>query len=194
MKYLKLAWSVLLVYSVFHLLFAYQDAGVFGNIIRMEGNFLILSIFNLMGLFPIAFLFYFLKYEKLPFSKARIATLILSFMTGAFALYPLCFNLNNEKHLKNDNRLNKLLNYSTIIFGLVSLVLIMGGLFLGSFSNYFEMFSNDSLIHIMTLDFILLYVLSIYILKVKNLKYQYAFIPVFGFYLAIFIHENGDIK
>jgi hypothetical protein len=190
MKYLKLAWSVLLVYSVFHLLFSYQNAGVFENIIRMEGNLLILAVFNLMGLFPLAFLLYFLKYEKLPFSKNRIAGLILSFMTGAFALYPVCFNLSSEKHRKNNKKLNTLLYYSTIIFGFSSLILLIMGIFFGNFNHYIEMFSNDSLIHIMTLDFILLYALSIYVLKVKHFNVYYAMIPVFGFYLALFLHEK----
>ncbi|MDY6900495.1 MAG: DUF2834 domain-containing protein [Cyanobacteriota bacterium] len=126
---------------------------------QWEGiNPLIVSLFNLMGVFPLIYscmVFIDGKNQKIPASI--FAT--LSFGVGAFALLPyLALREANPNFVGQKNAFLKLLDsrITGILLSIGAIVLVSYGLQGGNWSDFFQQWKTDRFIHVMSLDFCML--------------------------------------
>ncbi|MDY3195720.1 MAG: hypothetical protein RBQ95_02565 [Paracholeplasma sp.] len=175
---LKWAYGLLVSYSLMHLIFFFSTSSVLVDILKMEADPLVFTVFNLMGLFPLSFLLYALFYETIE--KKEYPYFILSFMLGAFALTPY-FIKRKEVPSVTKNRPRAFL----LVIGVMSLLLIIYGVILGRVSEYSRAFMSDSFVHIMTFDFLFMIGLSVYLMYPIKKHWYLAFIPVVGFYYLL---------
>ncbi|MFM5892224.1 MAG: DUF2834 domain-containing protein [Dolichospermum sp.] len=122
-----------------------------------EINPLIISLFNIMGIWPFiysAVVFFDGRVQKIPAWPFATGT----FALGAFALLPyLALREPNQKFRGEKNPFLKILD--SRILG-VLLTLIAGFLlifsFQGNWNNFLQQWQNNRFIHVMSLDFIML--------------------------------------
>lgn len=178
-KGLAVLYLLLIIYSLFHLITNFSDGGMLQGLIQNEGDPYLIMVFNLLGLFPLAFILYGLKYLKM--SKFDWTFLGLGFMLGGFML--------TVPFLKSELKPKPVSKKTHVValVGMILSILIIGyGVILGDFNAYLDAFNSDSFVHIMTIDFFFLYGLSVYLAS-KSLKpWGIAFIPVIGFYYLLF--------
>lgn len=178
-KILAIAHALLIIYAIFHLIIQFQITDTFGELLILEADPYLIAVFNLLGLFPLAFLLFGFRY--LNMTKSTWVSLSMGFMLGGFALTVPFINQDlNKKKVSHKIHM-------VALIGLIGAVITIGyGLILGNISDYIDAFRTDSFIHIMTLDFLFLYLLSILLsFKVYRQPY-YALIPVIGFFYLIF--------
>ena len=168
----------LIIYTLIHLIFFYQDDGMLIALLSMNADPMLFMMFNLLGLFPFAFLLHALKAMKLDIKD--FIPLGLGFMLGGFAIAPL-FIFKKENIQTNQTWIK----WGSIFGGFFTIIMIIYGLVFGSFNTYIDAFLNDSFIHIMTLDFLFLVVLTITVLKPVSKYYYLGIIPVVGLYLGV---------
>ncbi len=178
-KMVLYGYILLLSYTLYHLLFNSQNGSFINDLLQNKADPTLFMVFNLLGLFPLAFILFGLKY--LNMNKFTWGFLGLGFMLGGFALaVPF---IGGELKPK---AVSKKVNIIALIGLIVSILVVGYGLILGDFSQYYDAFITDSFVHIMTIDWIFLYSLSVF-LSYKVYKKPYiAFIPVIGFYYLIF--------
>ncbi|MCU0104918.1 hypothetical protein N7603_04535 [Acholeplasma vituli] len=178
-KIFTIAHIVLVVYAIIHLVTQFHITNAFKELIQLEADPYLISVFNLLGLFPLAFLLFGLRYMNM--TKPTWIGLSLGFMLGGFALI-IPFT---RQELKKNTVSSKV--HIIALVGLIGAILTIGyGLILGNFSNYMSAFTSDSFVHIMTIDFLFLYGLSI-LLSFKVYKQPwFSMIPVIGFFYLIF--------
>ncbi|BAY85370.1 hypothetical protein NIES267_48700 [Calothrix parasitica NIES-267] len=126
---------------------------------QWEGiNPLIVSLFNLMGVFPIIYscmVFIDGKGQKIP--AWIFAT--FSFGFGAFALLPyLVLREPNPDFVGKKNAFLKLLDsrITGILLSVGAIVLVSYGLQGGNWENFIQQWKTDRFIHVMSLDFCML--------------------------------------
>ena len=178
-KGLLVAHALLIIYAIIHLLTHFMDGGVLQLLLKNDGDPYLIMVFNLLGLFPLAFILFGLKYLKM--SKTDWAFLGLGFMLGGFMLtIPFIKGTLKPKTISKRVQI-------TALIGLIITVLIIGyGIILGDLNVYIDAFKSDSFVHIMTIDFIFLYGLSVY-LSYKSMRLPWiSLIPVVGFYYLLF--------
>ncbi len=175
---LKWAYVILVGYSLIHVLFFFRNNGVLMDIIEMKADPLVFSLFNLMGLFPLSFLIYAWLYEDL--TKKDYPYFIFSFMLGAFALTPYFLKTKEVPRLRKHRP-----KLFLLVMSVISMLVIIYGLTLGSFINYGNAFMSDSFVHIMTFDFLFMIGLSAYLMYPIKKRWYIAFIPVVGFYYLL---------
>ena len=176
-------YLMLVIYALIHLVFFYRDDGMLLSVLSMNADPMLLMMFNLLGLFPVAYLLIALKTMNL--TPKDFIPLGLGFMLGGFAITPLF--IYKKDHIKPNKPWVK---YASI-FGLVGTVLVMiYGLIYGNIQVYLDAFMNDSFIHIMTIDFLFLVILSVMVLKPVSKFYYLGFIPLIGLYIGVLIHER----
>ncbi|MEO1430808.1 MAG: DUF2834 domain-containing protein [Cyanobacteria bacterium J06633_8] len=159
---------------------------------QWEGiNPLIVSLFNLMGVFPLIYscmLFIDGKGQKIP------AWLFASFSfgIGAFALIPyLALREVNPNFVGKKNAFLRLLDsrITGIVLSVGAIVFISYGLQGGNWSGFFQQWQTDRFIHVMSLDFCMLCLLFPTLLgddmakrDMKNpiLFWLVTLIPLFG--------------
>lgn len=190
--FIKVYWIILVVYAFVHFIFFRSTLDEFNALIRLEGEPFVFAIFNLLGLFPFAFLLVSIKFEE---QRSVFKSILLSFgfISGAFAIYPAFFVQSQPKKTHRQLRWIKMAVIAGSIF---SFILILYGIILGDFMTFLSLFYNDSFVHIMAIDFVFLYVLSLYIAKKYTKNWYYTCIPVLGFYFSIFdtILELDQVK
>jgi len=126
----------------------------------------LLAMFSLLGLFPMAFACMLLRHDDRAVPAWPFV--ILSFGLGVFALLPYYILTSNTHAGSHDLRHPQGLRKATespITHGILFTVtlLVMGwGLLLGDFGVYREAFGTSMLVNVMTLDFLLLTLLSVY--------------------------------
>ncbi|MBU1142686.1 MAG: hypothetical protein KKH92_03465 [Firmicutes bacterium] len=180
-KNLMLLWIMLIIYAALHLIFFSMSSIHIVDLMFMNEDPMIFMMFNFLGIFPFAFLLFTIKYQVVLKTKHKIG-LGLGFVSGAFSLYPTLTYLSYNNKAKKTN----LTTYGSVVSMIMVVVLLFYGLFFGSFSNYFYHFLNDSLVQIMTIDFIFLYILSIHLMHKKTKKWYFTFIPLVGFLFNIY--------
>lgn len=154
----------LILFLVYIFIFAPSDtSNSFTLIQRMYSpefrsvNPLIFSVFNLLGVWPMAFTVLVLEESKLqdfpvwPF-------ILLSFFTGGF-VYLIYFSLRKsvDERLSSTSlqkRIEKPRNMYLLI--LVTILLLLYGFVFGDLGGYIQSFTKNSLVHVMTIDFLLL--------------------------------------
>lgn len=193
-------WILLLVYAFF--LAPGQGNGndpVFTEV--FAGNWpaidpLVLTVFNSLGIFPLVFLTLLLRndtkrWPAWPFS-------IVSFALGAFALLPyFAFGKRPpERKLRTPNWLLNILKSRTwllflIVVTIANLVTLMNGV---SIEGYMETFQQSHLVSVMTVDWFILWGLSVYAVydyypnaRMKAL----AFLPIVGPPLVLLINPKS---
>mgnify|MGYP001068707648 CR=1 FL=1 len=171
----KVLWLLLILYTLIHLSFFNQGMSKLVDLMRFDADPLIIMVFNLMGLIPLAFLIYALI---LNVPRKHYVLIGLGFLTGAFSLAGFLL-LHAESPVKKQTMITKCLSY----FGLIgSMIIIVYGVIYGDIRAYYEAFLTDSFIHIMTIDFIVLNVLLIITMRKHHLNPFIEWVPVVGFY------------
>lgn len=181
----KIGWLLLVSYTLIHL-------GFYGSfvidpigLLTFDGEPLLVALFYLMALFPLFFLMVSLSGPK-PYQTQTILLHALGFMVGAFALLPI---VSFEK--KPFPTLARRIRLVLTGCALAAFALLTYGIVMGSLSMCSEMFYSDSLIHIMTIDFFILYAMSVVVAKKRFKRWPIAFIPVVGaFGLLSFSNEE----
>jgi len=175
---IKSLWVILVAYSLLHLVFFNQgiDGALLLGLLRLEGEPLVLMVFNLMGLMPLAFLLYALSLKNLE--KKDYGFIGLGFLTGAFSLAPFLW-LTLDKPLKGLKRSFSLLVWAGLI---LSIITILYGVIYGDISSYYQLFLEDSFIHVMTIDFIVLNILMMLVMVKHAVNPFVEWVPVVGFY------------
>ncbi|WP_203333749.1 hypothetical protein [Planococcus beigongshangi] len=146
---------------------------------------LVLAVFNSLGIFPLVFLTLLLLNDKQRWPAWPFA--LLSFGIGAFSLLPyFAFGIK-----KSDRKLRTprwLFRFLRSRFWLIVLIIMWAGNLLTllqgfSFADYADSFFASSLVSVMTVDWLVLYGLSIYTVhrfypdaRAKGL----AWIPIIG--------------
>jgi hypothetical protein len=121
-------------------------------------NPLIISLFNIMGIWPIIYscvLFFDGKGQKLP----AWPFVAFSFGVGAFILLPyLAFRQPNPTFSGDKNAFLKLLDsrFTGLLLLLGTLVLVGFGIIYGNWTDFINQWQTSRFIHVMSLDFCLL--------------------------------------
>ncbi|MDY0210275.1 MAG: hypothetical protein RBQ91_02570 [Acholeplasma sp.] len=154
---LKVLYGCFILYTMVHLVFFFGNENQIVESITLKADPIVLALFSLMGLFPLWFFVSLSRQYQL--AKKDYLYLVTSFFIGAYALTPFFFHSHVEKPYKK--------SFKTIdgLFLMVFLIILAYGFIFGDVQTYFQWFQSDSFIHIMTLDFLLLLVLSIHKLK-----------------------------
>lgn len=186
-KILISLYLVLCFYTLFHLIFNFQNEGVLESIFLLEADPLVFAVFNLLGLFPLAFLTLALSTNKLK--NLDFALLFSGFMLGGFVstLYFIRASKPSFKPIK-------WLQSISILGILLTFMTIVSGLIFGSITTYIELFKSDSFIHIMTLDFIFMVFISPILLRPISKYYLLGLIPIIGIFIPLIIEKNIQAK
>jgi hypothetical protein len=164
-------------------------------------NPLIFSIFNLMGIWPLLYIMI-LVFEANNQKMPVWPFLILSFFAGGF-IFLIYFSYREPSPVFSGklSRSMKLADkkINAILIGLIGIVLLLYGIVYGDFSNYLTQFWSNSLVHIMSLDFLLVIFLFPVILK-DDMKrrgiyspskyFLYSILPLIGPIIYIFLRSE----
>ncbi|GEM_PF-683605 len=179
----RVLFLILLVYTGIHLLGSFSGVGALRDLMQGRADPLLFSVFNLFGVFAAAFLVHAL-YTLEYISPRKRFGLALGFLIGAFALLPT-YGYGSFRAVYRPRR-----GLKAISAGLAVLAagLIGYGLLFGSPATYFETFATDSFTHIMTIDFLALYVLSVLLARFASGRWWWvALLPVAGFSLSLLL-------
>lgn len=198
-------WLLWIGFAVYAFVFAPPDQPDTFELIKnlstgeWEGiNPMIISLFNLMGVFPLIYscmVFIDGKGQKVP--AWLFAT--LSFGVGAFALLPyLALREANPDFVGKKNAFLKLLDsrVTGIALSIGAIILVYYGLKSGNWGDFVQQWQTSRFIHVMSLDFCLLCLVFPALLgddmarrDMKNpvLFWFVTLIPLFGplFYLSV---------
>jgi hypothetical protein len=179
-KAIIVLWVLFVIYTIYHLLTDYQSVLSIQDLMFSDVNPLIFMTFNLLGVIPLGFLLLTFKYQSKLNVYQKIG-LILGFVSGAFAILPTISSLKLG-HPKQGVFI-KIGALSGII---ISIALLFYGISSGSVRNYISLFLSDSLVHIMTIDMMVLYIASVITMKPLNRKWYISWIPFFGFFYLLY--------
>lgn len=158
---------------------------------------LVLTVFNSLGIFPLVFLTLLLRNDKMrwpawPFS-------LVSFGLGAFSLLPY-FAFGNrppERNLRTPKWIVKILQSKTwlaflIVITIANLITLQNGI---SLDAYMETFNQSHLVSVMTVDWFVLWGLSVYAVyhfyPAARMKFL-AFLPILGPPLVLLINPRTN--
>jgi|SRR5690554_3910535 len=181
-KIIIIGYLGLVLYSIYHIVFNFMNGNVLMDIFAFQVDPLIISVFNLLGLFPLALIMFAYSTNKLK--PIDYVPLLLGFVLGGFASTPYFIykekpNMKYFKWFKEISIVGIIMTTITILIGLIN----------GNFQNYGDAFLNDSFVHIMTIDFLFLVLISPLLLKPVSRYYILGLIPIIGIFLTIFIEH-----
>ncbi|MEL0164189.1 MAG: hypothetical protein VW886_04355 [Candidatus Heimdallarchaeota archaeon] len=203
-------WLIFLLYAILiPNLFLPEDNGFSRDIILATFTFnlnlvdpSIFMIFSLLGVLPLmcASIILFDNNQKLPSWPFLLASL----GTGVIGLLPYLalrdHNLNDYKD--KNNALIFLFKSKIHVFfmSIITVPLVYYGLINGDFSVYFEYWKINPLVHVMTIDFVIFYLLLNFLiyqeLKVFNFqkRTRYLFLlPMIGFILYFYVRIDFNL-
>lgn len=164
------AWVFLVGYGLIYSLFFNPGSTFLADLFSGNADPLAFMVFNLLGMIPLAFLLYFRQYYTLKWFHYLF--LLGSFGFGGFATGAIFIWMPEEKPVQENQRV--------LIAGLViTMAVIIYGLFFGSLSAYAEAFRNDAFVHVMTVDFFVLWIFYLALPKLKGGVIQLFFVPAF---------------
>lgn len=182
-KYILVAYALLIFYTLVHLLTNFMNQDILIQILNMQADPLIFAVFNLLGIFPFAFLV--LAFATSKLNKLDYIPLLLAFGLGGFANAPFFI----YKDIKKMHYV-KYFRTLSIIGIIMTIITILSGLIFGSFTTYYDTFLSDSFIHIMTIDFIFMVVVSPLILKPVSKYHLLGLLPIIGILAVIYIEQT----
>ncbi|WP_394218287.1 hypothetical protein [Halobacillus trueperi] len=186
-------WIAFILYAFF--LAPGGDLGYLDQLLTMdEPDPFLMMVFSFLGIYPLVFVALLTGEDR---SRLPLWPFLLGmFMLGAFALMPYFF-LSKAREVKGGRMPDWLVRVFHTRF--VSFVLMAGtavllwyGVVYGDGPAYWRAFQTSNFVHVMTIDFIVLTVLSIFVIYWKerrigraNQRHWIGAIPIFGalFYL-----------
>jgi hypothetical protein len=180
-KYYWFLWIALIAWSGYYNLFITTNSTYLDEYFTQNLDGFSIAIFNVMGFFPLLFILDGFLFHRFDRSKWLLWT---AFLLGGFVVFPVyLFGKSSKRVFVNQNRWWALS------------VLILATLFSGYFlwtlmstigtTTYFDRFLTDVFIGIMTVDFFVLYALSIVrSLEVSRRWAWFSVIPLVGFPLT----------
>lgn len=156
----------LVLYGLIYTVFIGVPTTFLAQVFAQEADGLAFMVFNFLGLIPAAFLMYFLRYYQLKWFHFMI--LLFSFVFGGFSLGLIFFFFPEERTTEKPNRLAAGIGLAVSVF-----TLSLG--FTGSFAEFGRLFIEDSFVHIMTIDFIVLFGIALTLPKFKRSIWQATF-------------------
>ncbi len=151
----------------------------FSDLLEALSEPLTFSIFMALGLMPLGFLLYFVRFVD-PLQKRHKIALIGSFFLGAFALEWALIQpyTTNEKTVSNPHRWS-------VKGGLgLSVLLILMALVLGDVTVLIESMNTQPFIHIMVIDGIVLWLLSLTLEKPQRFCWTTS-LPLVGLFVRL---------
>lgn len=193
-------WLLLIGYAVFLAPPGESPDPVFSKILSGEWSDidpLVFAVFNSLGLFPLVFLTILLLHDRGRWRAWPFA--LLSLGTGAFSLLPYFAFGDKPAKRRTQNRTPRwLTRFLSSRFWLIVLMVMWAGNLLTllqgfSLEAYREAFFSSGLVSVMTVDWFVLWGLSVYATrrffsdaKAKTL----AWIPILGPVLVIWINKK----
>ncbi|MBA2175176.1 hypothetical protein H0266_09750 [Halobacillus locisalis] len=194
-----IVWLAFILYAF--VLAPNGNQGYLNQLITMnDPDPLLLTVFSLLGVFPTAFAILLLNEDD---SRVPAWPFVLgSFMLGAFALMPYFFisRAESTRTLRTPIWIGKSLDsilFKALLFtGTVAL--IVSGLTQGSASLYGQAFRQSQFVHVMTIDFLVLTGISMFVIYWRERKhgrfnqmYWLGCVPVVGFLAYLLIKEGS---
>ena len=178
-------WLTLVLYTIFYLGFFGGQSSLLNEILSGSADIFASSFFNLMGLVPLYFLIDYLFFFQR--TKMGIFPFIFGFLGGAFSIL---LGYRQTIFAKS-----KMAYWMKILIGVLIVLttfIIIQGFYLGKPELYFSVYFADSLVGIMTVDFLILYVWSVYLAKQRFHHWYIAFVPMIGYGLSIMLFDIRD--
>ncbi|KGX94065.1 hypothetical protein N781_00990 [Pontibacillus halophilus JSM 076056 = DSM 19796] len=182
-------WVSFLVYSVF--LAPNEDSGVLKDLFTLnDPDPLLVSVFSMLGVWPFIYTLLLTDMDRDEVPAWPFA--FSSFVIGAFGLLPY-FILRRGKR-RQTRRLsqsvqNALFKPGVIVtLFLLSAFLVGYGFIFGDLKVYQEAFRTSNFVHVMSVDFLILTGLSMYVIDLheketnqqKRGRFWYGALPIFG--------------
>ncbi|ARI75987.1 hypothetical protein [Halobacillus mangrovi] len=197
---LAFVWAVFVLYTWTRA--PLGGEGYLQQLIEMDNpDRLLLAVFSLLGIYPVAFAILILKHDE---SLLPAWPFVLgSFMLGAFSLIPYFFLSSTQKERSNRTPKWLLRFFQSTILHLVLLLgsfsLIVHGIVNGNYSTYTEAFTTSQFVHVMTIDFIVLTALSLFVIgwdQWKNSNKRswswMGIVPVIGLIVYILLTRRKE--
>lgn len=177
---LMIVYGVLMTLTLWFVITKGTESPFYKALLKGQADPFGFMMFTLMGFYPLSFLFsnFILKRKLTTLDFILVG---LSFFFGAFALYPSYFKAYERKEWTTSI---KPTFFVWIGLGL-TLMLMVYGMMLGETQTFTDAFANDALIHIMTLDFIALTILSILIAREHTRFWKWTLIPLVGWWAIL---------
>ncbi|ELK48482.1 hypothetical protein [Halobacillus sp. BAB-2008] len=189
-----MVWTAFILYAV--LAAPNGNAGYLESLIKMDDpDPSLLMVFSFLGIYAMIFAALLLEEDdsKVPAWPFVIA----SFFLGAFALLPyfLFASGRAEGRIRIPNRLIQLLHSKAflLLLGTGTTALFLYGVSAGDFELYGKAFRTSQFVHIMTVDFIVLTLLSVYLIYWKerrhgseNMRHWIGMVPMIGALVYLF--------
>ncbi len=164
-----IAWIGLVIYGLYYSIFVNPGSTFLADLLSGNADPLAFMVFNLLGMIPLAFFLYFTQYYTLKWF--HYVFLLGSFVFGGFATGAIFIWMPEEKPAQENKRV--------MLAGLIiTVAVIIYGLF-GSLQAYIEAFNTDTFVHVMTVDFFVLWIFYLALPKLKNDLIQLFFVPAF---------------
>ncbi|MBX0357675.1 hypothetical protein K2225_08240 [Halobacillus sp. Nhm2S1] len=181
-------WIAFLLYAFF--LAPQGSSGYLQQLMKMdEPDPLLLMVFSFLGIYPLVFVALLIGEDR---SRLPLWPFLLGmFVLGAFALMPYFF-LSKTREMKRGRIPDwfvKVFHTRFFIFVLmaVTAALLWHGLVSGDGQAYWRAFQTSNFVHVMTMDFVVLTLLSIFVIYWKerrngraNQRHWFGAIPIFG--------------
>lgn len=175
-------WLSLVIYTLFYVLIIQSQSTILIDIINGVADPFAFNFFNLMGLVPLYFLVDYIFFQS--HSKLGILPYLLGFVGGAFSIL-----LGYKGSQITKRSMKKWVQLLMMILILFTGLTFLQGFIQGQPSLFFNQFFQDSLVGIMTVDFLVLYGWSIYRSKQLFPQWYVAFIPIIGFGLLMLFNQ-----
>jgi hypothetical protein len=186
MKTAQFLWLLLVIYTGIYLVLFTSNSELLSLLLQGQADGFSASFFNLMGLVPLVFLFDYSMYFHAK--KKEIIPFLFGFLGGAYAI--LLGYKNQWLHRRHRSSIYQVL---LGLFILVTTWVIISGILQITNSPYFTMFFSDSLVGIMTVDFLVLYIFSVYRAKQLSRAWYWSLLPIIGFGLVLLMTVNQPL-
>ena len=190
-KYYWMLWVGLIGWSVFYNAFITTQSTYLNEYFANELDGFSVAIFNVMGFFPLLFILDGFLYHRFNRLKWLLWT---SFVLGGFVVFPVyLFGRSSRRSFTGNVR-----SITLVIYWLTTFV---SGYFLWTLwstldnTTYFDRLFSDVFIGIMTIDFLVLYALSIVRSGTVSPRWSWlSLIPLVGFPLSYTLELNFPSK
>ncbi len=166
-----IAWLFLIAYGLIYSIFFNPGSTFLADLFTGSADPLAFMVFNLLGMIPLAFFVFFWQYYELKWFHYLF--LAGGFVFGGFATGALFVFMPEAKPVPKRQT-------NVLVAGLIiTLAVIIYGLFFGSLDAYIQAFETDTFVHVMTIDFFVLFIFYLALPKLNKGVIQLFFVPAF---------------